>query len=164
MPAATGDVTLFDPPASRDASAIDVAAEMTNVRSTCNDATDDIVTSVTFDIRARRTNSSAPRDLVLPYFITIVRGSTAVVAKRVGHVSVHFDAGQDRASASGQASSMISRSAATLSDEVRKKLTEKRKAGGQDAAIDPLDAPRSPAGRAPGDVRGAGRLPAHRRA
>ena len=141
VPAATGDVTLFNPPASRDASAIDVVAEMTNVRGSCSDATDDIVTTVSFDIRARRANTAAPRDVDFPYFISVVRGGTAVVAKRVGHVTVHFDAGQDRASASGQATSNIARAAATLSPEVRKKLTEKRKAGGQDAAVDPLTRP-----------------------
>ena len=141
VPAATGDVTLFNPPASRDASAIDVVAEMTNVRGSCSDATDDIVTTVSFDIRARRANTAAPRDVDFPYFISVVRGGTAVVAKRVGHVTVHFDAGQDRASASGQAASSIARAAATLSPEVRKKLTEKRKAGGQDAAVDPLTRP-----------------------
>lgn len=139
--AATGDVTLFNPPASRDASAIDVTAEMTNVRGSCSDATDDIVTTVSFDIRARRASTAAPRDVDFPYFISVVRGGTAVVAKRVGHVTVHFDAGQDRASASGQASSTIARAAATLSDDVRRKLTEKRKAGGQDAAVDPLTRP-----------------------
>ncbi|MEN2788801.1 hypothetical protein ABC974_04115 [Sphingomonas oligophenolica] len=141
VPAATGDVTLFDPPASRDASAIDVSAEMTNVRGSCSDVTDDIVTTITFEIRARRANTAAPRDVDFPYFISVVRGGTAVVAKRVGHVTVHFNAGQDRASASGQASSTISRAAATLSDDVRRKLTEKRKAGGQDAAVDPLTRP-----------------------
>jgi hypothetical protein len=139
--AATGDVTLFDPPASRDAAAIDVVADMTNVRGSCSDATDDIVTTVSFDIRARRTNTAAPRDVDFPYFISVVRGGTAVVAKQVGHVVVHFDAGQDRAGASGQATSTIARAAATLSPEVRKKLTEKRKAGGQDAAVDPLTRP-----------------------
>ena len=40
IPAATGDITLFDPVTSRDQSAIDVAGFMTNVRSTCADATD----------------------------------------------------------------------------------------------------------------------------
>jgi hypothetical protein len=141
VPAATGDVTLFNPSASRDASAIDVTAEMTNVRGSCSDAADDIVTTVSFDIRARRANTAAPRDVDFPYFISVVRGGTAVVAKRVGHVTVHFDAGQDRASASGQATSSIARAAATLSPEVRKKLTEKRRAGGQDAAVDPLTRP-----------------------
>ena len=34
--APVGDVTLFDPANSRDASAIDVVANITNVRSTCD--------------------------------------------------------------------------------------------------------------------------------
>ena len=141
VPAATGDITLFDPANSTASSAIDLAAVMTNVRSTCADATDDIVTTVTFDIQARRTRTDAARDVSLPYFITVVRGGTAVVAKRVGHVSLHFNAGQDRASTNGQASSTISRAAATLSEDVRRKLTEKRKAGDTDAAVDPLTRP-----------------------
>ena len=141
VPAATGDVTLFNPASSRDAAAIDVTAVMTHVRGSCNDATDEIVTTVSFDIQARRTRSDAPRDVDIPYFITVVQGGTAVVSKRVGHVNVHFDAGQDRAGTSGQASTTISRAAATLPDEVRRRLTEKRKAGNQDAAVDPLTRP-----------------------
>ena len=141
IPASTGDVTMFDPPASRDASAIDVTALMTNVRSTCNDVGTDIQTNVTFDVRASRVNAVAARDVTLPYFIAIVRGGTSVTAKRVGRVTVHFAAGQTRASTNGQASTSIARSAATLPDDVRKKLTEKRKAGGDDAAVDPLSRP-----------------------
>lgn len=141
IPAATGDITMFNPATSRDQSAIDVAALMTNVRSTCADATDQVVTSVTFDIRARRTRTEGARDVTLPYFITVVRGGTAVVAKRVGRVALHFDAGQALASASATASATVARSAATLPDDVREKLTRKRKAGDQDAAVDPLSTP-----------------------
>lgn len=141
LPASTGDVTLFDPPASRDASAIDLTATMTDVRSTCVDADADIVTTVTFSVAARRLRSDAPREVSLPFFITVVRGGTAVVAKRIGHVALHFDAGQARAQANGQASTTIARSAATLPDTVRERLTRKRKAGDSDAAVDPLSAP-----------------------
>ena len=141
IPAATGDITIFDPPASRDASAIDVTALMTNVRSTCSDAGADIVTAVTFDVRASRMRTDAPRDVTLPYFITVVRGGTAVIAKRIGRVNVHFDAGQSRAQVSGQASAIVSRAAATLPEDVRKQLTQKRKAGDSNAAIDPLSTP-----------------------
>lgn len=141
VPAATGDITLFDPVTSTVSTAIDVTAAMTNVRSTCADATDDIVTTVTFDVQARRARTDAARDVSLPYFITVVRGGTAVIAKRVGHVTIHFEAGKDRATASGQATSIVSRAAATLPEDVRKKLTEKRKAGDTDAAVDPLSRP-----------------------
>ncbi len=141
VPAGTGDITLFDPPASRDASAIDVSALITNVRGTCNDVGADVTSTVTFDVRARRARTDAARDVTLPYFITIVRGGTQVVAKRVGQVTVHFDAGQAIASTSAQASASVSRAAATLPDSVRERLTRKRKAGDEDAAIDPLSAP-----------------------
>ncbi len=141
IPAATGDITLFDPVTSRDQSAIDVAALMTNVRSTCADATDQVATNITFDIRGRRTRTEGARDVTLPYFVTVVRGGSAVVAKRIGRVTLHFDAGQALASTSATASSTISRAAATLPDDVREKLTRKRKAGDQDAAVDPLSTP-----------------------
>jgi len=139
--AGTGDVTLFDPATSRDASAIDVVATMTNVRGACDDAGDQIATAVTFDVLARRTRTDAPRDVVLPYYIAIVRGGTAVTAKRKGQIAIHFDAGQARAQASGSASTQIARAAATLPDEVRDQLTRKRKAGDEDAATDPLTRP-----------------------
>ncbi|QNE31720.1 hypothetical protein F1C10_07085 [Sphingomonas sp. NBWT7] len=141
VPAGTGDITIFDPPASRDASAIDVTAVMTNVRGTCNEGASDITSTVSFDVRARRTRTDGPRDVVLPYFISIVRGGTQVAAKRVGQVQVHFDAGQALATTSGQASATVSRAAATLPEAVREQLTRKRKAGDNDAAVDPLSTP-----------------------
>lgn len=141
VPAGTGDVTLFDPVTSRAASAIDVTATISNVRSTCDDTTAEIGTTVTFDVRARRSRTDGARDVTLPYFITIVRGGTSVVAKRVGRVAVHFDAGQGVAQVSGTASASVSRAAATLPDNVREILTRKRKAGDPDAALDPLTQP-----------------------
>lgn len=141
VPAGTGDITLFDPPASRDASAIDVTALITNVRGACNDAGQDVTSTVTFDVRARRARTDAARDVTLPYFISIVRGGTQVAAKRVGQVSIHFDAGQAIASTTAQASANVTRAAATLPESVRERLTRKRKAGDEDAAIDPLSAP-----------------------
>ncbi|WP_085810450.1 hypothetical protein [Sphingomonas sp. TZW2008] len=141
VPAGTGDITVFDPPASRDASAIDVTAVMTNVRGTCDEGASDITSTVSFEVRARRTRTDGPRDVVLPYFISIVRGGTQVAAKRVGQVQVHFDAGQALATTSGQASATVSRAAATLPEAVREQLTRKRKAGDDDAAVDPLSTP-----------------------
>ncbi len=141
IPAQTGDVTLFDPATSRDASAIDVQATITNLRSTCDDTGDQVQTGVTFDVLASRARADVARDVTLPFFLTVVRGGTEVVAKRVGHVAIHFDAGKTRAQVAGQASSGISRAAATLPQDVRAKLTEKRKAGDEDAATDPLTRP-----------------------
>lgn len=141
VPANTGDITLFDPATSRDASAIDVTANLTDVRSTCDDAGAQVQTAITFRVDARRTRTDASRDVTLPYFITVVQGGTAVVAKRIGHVTVHFDAGQARASTTGQATAGVNRSAATLPDNIRDELTRKRKPGEEDAAVDPLSRP-----------------------
>ncbi|MBW4331485.1 hypothetical protein KY084_11465 [Stakelama sp. CBK3Z-3] len=141
VPAGTGDITLFNPKDSRLASAIDVTATITNVRAACNDSGDQVVSQVTFDIEARRSDTSAARDVTFPYFITVVRGGTAVTAKRVAQASVHFAAGQARAQVSAQGSSVIARSAATLPQDVRDKITQKRKAGDENAAVDPLSDP-----------------------
>lgn len=141
VPVSTGDVTLFNPATSEDQSALDVTALMTNVRSTCGDSGENVQTTVTFDIRALRTDTRGARDVTLPYFITVVQGGTAVVSKRIGRVVVHFNAGQARASASGQATANVLRSAATLPPETRKELVRIRKAGQEDASTDPLTRP-----------------------
>ncbi|RYD57198.1 MAG: hypothetical protein EOP60_04595, partial [Sphingomonadales bacterium] len=94
VPAGTGDITLFDPPASRDAVAIDVVATLTNVTSNCDEAGPEIVTTVNFDVLATRRDAGPARDVSLPYFVTVVRGGTNVVAKSVDRVTVHFEAGQ----------------------------------------------------------------------
>lgn len=141
VPAGTGDVTLFNPATSRDASAIDVTAVLTNLQSTCDESGSQVLTNVTFDVLARRAQPGPARDVTLPYFITVVRGGTSVTAKRIGQVTVHFDEGQIRAQTRGQANATIDRTAATLPEEVRRRLTEKRKAGDQAAAMDPLADP-----------------------
>jgi hypothetical protein len=141
VPANTGDVTLFDPPASRDAAAIDVVANITNLRSQCSESGDDVITTVTFDVQARRNRADVARSVTLPYFIAIVRGGSNVTAKRVADVTINFPAGQLRGQAQATATSVIAKSAATLPQEVRDQLTKKRKAGEEDAAVDPLTAP-----------------------
>lgn len=140
VPAGTGDVTLFDG-ASRDARAIDVTATMSNVRGDCADSGDDVVTRVTFDVRARRAAAGPAREVVLPYFIAITRGGNQVVAKRVAQVALRFEAGQAIATGSAEATSVVSRAQATLPKEVRDRLTRRRKAGDEDAAVDPLATP-----------------------
>lgn len=141
VPAGAGDVTLFDPPTSQAQSALDATATITNVRGACNDGAGDIVTTVTFDVLARRIRTEAARDLQLPYFITVVRGGNAVVAKQIGQISLHFDAGQARAQTTATATATVSRAAATLPPEIRERLTRRRKAGDDDAAVDPLSQP-----------------------
>nr|WP_269141470.1 hypothetical protein [Sphingomonas sp. IC-56] len=139
--AGTGDITLFNPPASREASAIDVTATLTNLQSTCVDSLDPIVTTVTFDVLARRAQPGPAREVTLPYYLAIVRGGSSVVAKTVNQVTLRFEEGQIRAQTRAQVSGSVAKSAATLPEEVRKKLTERRKAGDEAAAMDPLSTP-----------------------
>lgn len=141
VPAQTGDVTLFDPPQSRDAAAIDMVATITNLRTSCDESGADVVATTTFDVLARRTNTSGARQVVLPYFVTIVRGGNVVVAKRIGRVAVDFADGQERATGSAQGQSVIAATAATLPQEVRQQITRRRRAGDEDAATDPLADP-----------------------
>lgn len=141
IPAATGNVTLFDPAASTDSSAIDVEAEITNVRSTCQEGGSDVVSTATFDVFATRRGPTRARQLVLPFFDVVVRGGDKVAAKRIGQVALNFAAGSIRAQGSAQATARISRAAATLPDNVRQILTRPRKNGEADAAVDPMSDP-----------------------
>lgn len=141
IPAATGDITLFNPEGSRDASAIDVVANITNLRSTCDESGDSIVTRLSFDIQAQRRNGRGARDVVLPYFVVSVQGGTQVQAKSVTRVVLRFADGALRASSSGSASGSVTRAAVTLPAEIREQITRRRKPGDPSAAIDPMADP-----------------------
>jgi hypothetical protein len=141
IPASTGDITLFNPPASRAANAIDVTATITNMRVTCNQEGTDVISSATFDVLARRADPRGSREVVIPYFATVMRGGTTIVSKKISAVRIVFPDGQVRASVQGQAGAVINRAEATLSPEIQRELTKKRKAGQEDAAIDPLTRP-----------------------
>jgi hypothetical protein len=139
--APAGDVTMFNPADSRDARAIDVVAHITNVRSTCTEAGEHIVTEASFEVQAQRRDNRGARDVALPYFATVVQGSSNVVAKRVRQVNLHFADGQYRAVTTGAASSRLLRSAATLPDDIRRQITRERRAGDPNAAVDPMADP-----------------------
>ena len=141
IPAATGDITLFNPETSRDANAIDVVASITNLRSTCDETGEYIVSNATFEVQAQRRNASGAREVVVPYFATVVQGGTNVVSKRVSRVALRFEDGQYRASTTGAATSRVLRSAATLPEDIRRQITRERKPGDADAALDPMADP-----------------------
>ena len=141
IPGGTGDITLFNPATSRDATAIDVVANITNLRSTCNDAGENIVTAVTFDVQAQRRDTRGAREVVVPYYVTVVQGGTAVVAKSISRVGIRFADGQAIASTSGSGSAQVSSAAAQLPEDIRRQITRDRKPGDADAAIDPLADP-----------------------
>ncbi len=141
VPTHTGDVTLFDPATSREAAAIDVVATITNVATVCNDVEARVYVGATFAVQATRRDAGPAREVQLPYFSTIVQGGTAVVAKDTNMVTLRFAAGATRAEASGTAGAYVDRSALELPDDIRRRITARRRAGDQDAAVDPLSEP-----------------------
>ncbi len=141
IPDYTGDVTLFRTPGATDANSIDVVAAMTNVRSQCNDTGAKVYSMASFDVLARRTDVRGARRVTLPYFVTVLRGGSAVVSKRVATVNIDFADGQERARATAQGGAYIDRSEATLPADIRERITRKRKSGQADAAVDPLSEP-----------------------
>ena len=141
IPAYTGDVTLFSPPQSRDARALDVIATMTNLRPGCDQSGATVKASVTFDVEARRASPSGARDVVLPYFVTVMRGGTRIMSKQQSRVAIHFNDGQLRATAIGGGGADIEKALATLPQSVGQRLNRKRKASDSDASVDPMADP-----------------------
>lgn len=141
IPAPAGDVTLFDPATSRDSNAIDVVASISNLRSTCDESGEYIVTNATFDVSAQRRDNRGAREVVLPYFATVIQGDNNVVAKRVSRVALRFDDGQYLARTSSAAASQVLRSAATLPEDIRHQITRERRPGDPQAAVDPMADP-----------------------
>jgi hypothetical protein len=141
VPAHTGDITLFDPPASREASAIDVVANITDVRSTCETVGEELHTQVTYTVSGLRRDAGPARVVDVPVFSTVVQGATSVIAKRVATVRLSFAAGAVRAQTTGSATSYVNRAAATLPDDIQRRITRPRKSGDSDAALDPLAQP-----------------------
>ncbi|MEM6857319.1 MAG: hypothetical protein AAF559_05560 [Pseudomonadota bacterium] len=141
IPDYLGDVTTFSGDGAQTYANLDVSATMTNLRTTCDDTGDKVYSEANFDIVALRKDAGGARTVTLPYFVTVLRGGTAVVTKRVGEVQLDFADGSSRAEGSGKAGSFVDRAAASLPEDVREKITRKRRAGDVDAALDPLADP-----------------------
>lgn len=143
VPDYTGDITTFRVPGDTSAANVDVSAVITNLRATCDEATatDRIYSNATFDVLARRTDTRGARQVTLPYYSVVLRGGTSVVTKRVGQVTLSFADGQERAQARAQAGAFVDRAEATLPADIRAQITRRRRAGDEDAAIDPLSDP-----------------------
>lgn len=141
IPAATGDITTFNPAGRTDSSAIDVEAAITNLRDSCNDSGSEVISTATFDVVATRRDASQARQVLLPFFDVVVQAGDKVVAKQIGQVALNFAAGSFRAQTSAQATARVSRAAATLPQNVTEILTRRRKVGDPDAAVDPMTDP-----------------------
>lgn len=141
IPDYTGDVTVFRSADNPTFANLDMTASMTNLRSTCDDGAVKVYSEATFDVHARRADVRGARTVTLPYFVTVLQGGSAVVTKRVGQVTLNFADGQERATASAKAGSFVDRAAASLPEDIRERITRRRRAGDPEAALDPLAAP-----------------------
>jgi len=141
VPAGTGDITLFNPAGSTDSRAIDVTAAITDVRATCQDVGNDVVSTATFTIVGLRRDAGSARQVVLPYFDVALQAGTNVAAKRIGQAVLNFAPGDIHAWTRVQAIVRVNRGVATLPANVRQILTRPRKSGEADAAVDPLSDP-----------------------
>ena len=141
VPAGTGDITLFNPAGSTDSRAIDVTAAITDLRATCQDVGNDVVSTATFTITGLRREAGPARQVVLPYFDVALQAGTNVAAKRIGQAVLNFAPGDIHAWTRVQAIVRVNRGVATLPANVRQILTKPRKAGEADAAVDPLSDP-----------------------
>ncbi len=141
VPDFTGDITTFRTAGNQTAANLDVTATITNVRSQCNDTGDKVYSEASFDVLARRTDTRGARQVELPYYSAVLRGGSAVQAKRIGTVVVSFADGQERAQSSAKAGAFVDRAEATLPPEIREQITRRRRSGDEDAALDPLADP-----------------------
>ncbi len=141
IPDYTGDLTQFGAGADTTLGNLDLTATLTNLRSTCNEAGERVYTEASFTVQARRSDVRGTRTVALPYFVTVLRGGTSVVSKRVGSVTLTFADGQERASASGRAGAFVTKADATLPPDIREQITKRRRAGDAEAALDPLTLP-----------------------
>ena len=141
IPAGTGDITLFNPSNNVTAEAIDVTATITNLRATCQETTDQLISTVTFDVVATRRDPAQPRQVILPFFDVGLQAGANVVTKRLGRIGLDFAPGSYRAQTSSQATIRVHRSAAQLPADVERELVRPRKAGDASAAVDPLTDP-----------------------
>jgi hypothetical protein len=141
VPAGTGDITLFNPPHSRDSRAIDVTATISDVRATCGDSGNDIVSTTTFTIVALRRDAGPARQVLVPYFNVALQGGGRIAAKSLRQAALNFPAGSTHAWTRVQGTVRVNRAAATLPENVRRIITRERKAGDPQAAVDPLSDP-----------------------
>ena len=141
VPAGTGDVTIFDPANSTDSRAIDVTAAISDVRAVCQDAGTDVVSTTTFTITALRRDPGPARQVVLPYFNVALQGNNRIVAKAISNAALNFKPGEVQTWTRVQSSVRVNRAAATLPANVQRILTQVRKPGDPEAAVDPLSDP-----------------------
>jgi hypothetical protein len=141
IPYHVGSVTRFDPPQSRDAAAIALTAQITDVTGACVEGPDFLATEVRFTVTGQRRTADAQKEVYLPLFVALAQGGNVLVSKQVTGVSLTFPEGSLRAETSGSARAEVHRSAVSLPLEMQQKITKPRRPDDPEALIDPLSDP-----------------------
>jgi hypothetical protein len=141
IPVHTGSYTRFDPPQSRDASAIVLTAQITDLAGTCIEGPEFFSTEVRFTVSAQRRRAGPAQEVYLPLFVGLAQGGNVLVSKQLTGVHLRFADQALRAEASGGASAQVHRSATTLPPEVAERITRERRPDDADALTDPLADP-----------------------
>lgn len=141
IPVYAGSYTRFDPAQSRDASAITLTAQISELTGNCLEGADMLTTDVRFTVAAQRRNAGPAEEIYLPLFVALAQGGNVLVSKQTTGVTLRFEAGQLRAEATGGARADVHRSAVTLPPDVHERITRERRADEPDALIDPLANP-----------------------
>lgn len=141
VPLYANDLTLFYPGTAPDIGNMDLVATITNVRSTCTEGANRLVSEVTYQVVARRSDARGARRVELPVFASVVQGGNLLVSKQISSVVVDFADGAERAQGLGRARADVDRAATVLPDRVQRLINRKRKPGDPDAAVDPMADP-----------------------
>jgi hypothetical protein len=141
IPLHAGQVTRFDPPQSRNADAIELTAQVTDVTATCVEGAEYLTTEVAFTVSAQRRRPGPAKEVYLPLFVALAQGGNVLVSKQITGVLLKFDEGAARAEQAGGARAEVHRSAVTLPPEVQARITRERKPDEPDALVDPLADP-----------------------
>lgn len=141
IPVYTGSYTRFDPAQSRDASAISMTAQISELTGTCLEGREFLTTDIGFTVTAQRRNGAAAEEVYLPIFVGMAQGGNVLVSKQVTGVALRFEPGQLRAEGRGGARADVHRSAVALPEDIRARITRTRKPDEPDALIDPLADP-----------------------
>lgn len=141
VPVYANDLTLFQPGTAPDIGNMDLAASITNVRGSCSEGASRLVSNVTYQVVAQRSDARGARSVQLPVFASVVQGGNLLVSKQISSVTLNFADGAARAVASGSARAEVDRAATVLPDAVQRRINRKRKAGDPDAAVDPMADP-----------------------
>ncbi|MGQ5701738.1 hypothetical protein ACUJ46_06790 [Sandaracinobacteroides sp. A072] len=141
VPLHAGQLTRFDPAQSRNADAIDLTAQLVDVRGACIEGSDYLITDVSFTVAAQRRDAGPRREVYLPVFVALAQGGNVLVSKQQSGVMLVFEEGATRAEARGGGRAEVHRSAVTLPAEIQERISRERRPDEPDALIDPLSNP-----------------------